>query len=401
MFVDQSLDREDEALAALRELPRFEPLVVPEQPSHFSLANVFGSFSIYTDSSKNESAEMAFNHNTLVDMLIQMSSHHKKCAQDIQDYQRGLAQKMKALDHFTTSAVQGLASIHHQAKSHADQLLSVHAIEKQAETTTTLLHGILSKIVVISDYLPAEASGPANKPSPQKYPNLYRFLNQTPSHRTGDGKGQGWISPSSSTTKLTGGSTIDGSSGSISTPSGLALLGQHSHNPTPKTRKPVATTAVASMDGSSSMSSLSSTSTIIVPQHIRTSAPTIPKARPSMALASNSLTHLPIHAGTEVGAGGTLDSQQSQDEFPATGRSIEGSSNSSSSSASLTPSSFYPSSILSSSSPFRYMSRNKTVSSKQDSLLLRASDNLRRLANKSGSTDTHSITPTTLPPGNR
>lgn len=68
--------------------------------------------------------EQAFNPNTLVDILVQMNSHSKRCAQDIQDYQRLLAVKMKSLDDYTVSAVQELGSIHQRAKVNSDQLLS-------------------------------------------------------------------------------------------------------------------------------------------------------------------------------------------------------------------------------------------------------------------------------------
>jgi hypothetical protein len=67
---------------------------------------------------------MAFNPNILVDILVQMNTHSKKCALDIQSYQRSLALRMRALDDYTTEAVQELSSVQQQAKSHGDQLLS-------------------------------------------------------------------------------------------------------------------------------------------------------------------------------------------------------------------------------------------------------------------------------------
>ncbi|KAG0092769.1 hypothetical protein BGZ93_005659 [Podila epicladia] len=119
--VGQNEEQDDEDLVALRELPRFEPLVVPEIPSQFSLASVFGSLSV---SKHSDVGEQAFNPNTLVDILVQVNAHSKRCAQDIQDYQRLLAIKMKTLDDFTSGAVQELGSIHQRAKVNSDQLLS-------------------------------------------------------------------------------------------------------------------------------------------------------------------------------------------------------------------------------------------------------------------------------------
>ncbi|KAF9172426.1 hypothetical protein BGX20_005668 [Mortierella sp. AD010] len=121
--IDQASEQEDDALVALRELPKFEPLVVPDQPTHFSLASVFGALST-TNDSKHSSSDMTFSPNVLVDMLIQMNVHNKQCAQDIQEFQRSLAQKVRTLDSYAAGAVQNLAAIHQQAKSHSDQLLS-------------------------------------------------------------------------------------------------------------------------------------------------------------------------------------------------------------------------------------------------------------------------------------
>ncbi|KAG0198889.1 hypothetical protein BGX28_007727 [Mortierella sp. GBA30] len=121
--VDQNEEQEDEALAALRDLPKFEPLVVPELASHFTLATVFGSLAISSDS-KQATSERAFNPNVLVDIFVQMNAHSKKCAQDIQEYQRSLGVKMRILDDYTTGAVQELSNIHQQVKTHSDHLLS-------------------------------------------------------------------------------------------------------------------------------------------------------------------------------------------------------------------------------------------------------------------------------------
>ncbi|KAG0044523.1 hypothetical protein BGZ83_010262 [Gryganskiella cystojenkinii] len=155
----QDEQAEDEALIALRKLPRFEPLVVPDTPSHFSLASVFGALSTSPSGSKRDSSvatDVTFNPDILVDIFLQMNTHSKKCALDIQQFQRSLAQKMKSLDDSTTEAVQELGAVQHQAKTHADQLLSVHAIAKQAQVTKLLLHTILDKVALISNYLPAE-----------------------------------------------------------------------------------------------------------------------------------------------------------------------------------------------------------------------------------------------------
>lgn len=82
-----------------------------------------------------DTAEVAFNPNVLVDILIQMNAHSKKCALDIQAYQRSLALRMKNLDDYTAEAVQDLIAVQQQAKSHADQLLSgKKQIRKQQAT---------------------------------------------------------------------------------------------------------------------------------------------------------------------------------------------------------------------------------------------------------------------------
>ncbi|KAF9362962.1 hypothetical protein BGX34_005177 [Mortierella sp. NVP85] len=116
--VDESQEQEDEALVALRGLPKFEPLITPEQPSHFSLTSVFGAFSASAES------KHAFSPSVLVDILVQINIHNKKCAQDIQGYQRSLAQKIKELDEYTVEAVKELTNVHQQAKIQSDHLLS-------------------------------------------------------------------------------------------------------------------------------------------------------------------------------------------------------------------------------------------------------------------------------------
>ncbi|KAI1295703.1 hypothetical protein EDD11_007853, partial [Mortierella claussenii] len=356
--VDQSLEQEDEALVALRELPKFEPLIVPEQPAHFSLASVFGSLSTTAGSSRHDSTELAFNPNVLVDILVQMTAHNKKCAQDIQQYQKGLALKMKTLDDFTSGAVQDLAAIHLQAKTHSSHLLSVHAMSKQAQTTTTLLHGIINKIAIISDHLPVDASGTADTPSPEKYPTLYKYLHQTP---TITGNGLGWMSASSPSPQLTG--YGHEAAKSASTASGLALLGQYSSTSRTRPSRTAMGSVTTAMSNASSSSSSSTPVAIATPaQHhppARTLALSVPKARASMALASSSLTYLP--------------ELQEEDQFRS--RSFEGSSSSSSSSP------FLSTSV--SSSPHRHMPRSLAASSLQDPQpTFKASDNLRRLASK-------------------
>ncbi|KAF9124091.1 hypothetical protein BGX30_001108, partial [Mortierella sp. GBA39] len=169
--VDPNEEEEDEALVALRALPKFEPLVVPDAPSHFSLTSVFGAFSTSADS-RGASTELAFNPSVLVDILVQINGHSKRCGQDIQEFQRSLGTKMRALDDFTAGAVQELTAIHQQAKTNSGELLSVHALSKQAQTTTTLLHGIVDKLNLISDALPTEAG--AIGISESAYPHLYR-----------------------------------------------------------------------------------------------------------------------------------------------------------------------------------------------------------------------------------
>ncbi|KAF9984825.1 hypothetical protein BGZ75_003613 [Mortierella antarctica] len=144
--VDQSDEEEDEALVALRNLPKFEPLVVPEAASHFSLSSVFGALATSSDT-RHDASERAFNPNVMVDILVQMNAHNKKCALDIQDYQRSLGLKMKALDEFTTGAVQELSSIHHQAKTHADHLLSALSMPK-ARASMALVSSALSYLTM-------------------------------------------------------------------------------------------------------------------------------------------------------------------------------------------------------------------------------------------------------------
>ncbi|KAF9941847.1 hypothetical protein BGZ65_001126 [Modicella reniformis] len=263
--VDESQEHEDDALVALRRLPKvqlrfpylkslFEPLMTPEQPSHFSLASVFGTLSASTDP-KHVSCELAFNPGVLVDILVQINSHNKKCAQDIQGYQRALVQKTKALDDYTMNAVQNLTNIHHQAKTQSDHLLSVQALIKQANTTTALLHGIVHKITALSAALPADAEE-EEELTAEKYPNLYRYLHETPRNEN---------------RRSTEGSS---SLGSASKPSGLALLG---HGTAAKTRQ------------------------LNTQQNYpaRTTAMFVPKARASMALASSALAFLPMFASSE------------------------------------------------------------------------------------------------------
>ncbi|KAG0222454.1 hypothetical protein BGX31_009122 [Mortierella sp. GBA43] len=179
--VDESPEQEDEALTTLRGLTKFEPLIVPEQPSHFSLASVFGALSTAAGP-KSASFDLTFNPAVLVDILVQINAHNKKCAQDIQGFQRSLALKMKGLDEYTYTAVKDLGNVQQEAKSQSDHLLSVHALVRQANTTTELLHEIVQKIQGIAATLPADAD--AEVPSPEKYPNLYRYLQQTPTSPT-------------------------------------------------------------------------------------------------------------------------------------------------------------------------------------------------------------------------
>ncbi|KAF9542564.1 hypothetical protein EC957_001857 [Mortierella hygrophila] len=175
--VDPNEEQEDEALVALRALPKFEPLVVPDAPPHFSLTSVFGAFSTSADS-RGASTELAFNPSVLVDILVQINGHSKRCGQDIQEFQRSLGTKMRALDDFTSGAVQELTAIHQQAKTNSGELLSVHALSKQAQTTTTLLHGIVDKLNLISDALPTDAGVVGISES--AYPHLYQYLHQPP-----------------------------------------------------------------------------------------------------------------------------------------------------------------------------------------------------------------------------
>lgn len=130
-------------------------------------------------------------------------------------------------------------------------LSAVHALVKQANTTTTLLHGIVRKIAAISTVLPSDTE--FEEPSPERYPNLYRYLQQTPCSPPGENRR----------------STENFGSG----PSGLALLGH----------------------GSGVRMRQSNTQQYPT----RTAALSVPKARASMALASSALSFLPMFASSE------------------------------------------------------------------------------------------------------
>ncbi|KAF9387749.1 hypothetical protein CPB97_002141 [Podila verticillata] len=349
--VGQNEEQDDEDLVALRQLPRFEPLVVPEVPSQFSLASVFGSLSA---SKYSDVGEQAFNPNTLVDILVQMNSHSKRCAQDIQDYQRLLAVKMKSLDDYTATAVQELSSIHQRAKANSDQLLSVHALEKQARITTSFLHGIVDKLAIISEHLPPE---PSNKEtSLESYPNLQRYLQQVPQTSSQD------------THEPPGHRQQSGSAGreSYIQPSGLALLGHNSnyqHHSIQKSNYRAASPLLASPSSTSTTTS-------------RASALSIPKARASMALASTSMDFLPSHAtamthatlsSRELSCGNStqdIPRSRTTENLPETGATTRTSTTTSR----LGPFSGTTTSIVSPQSP---------------ALPPRASDNLRKLASKS------------------
>ncbi|CAO3563029.1 unnamed protein product [Mortierella alpina] len=315
--VDQSDEEEDEALVALRNLPKFEPLVVPEAASHFSLSSVFGALATSSDT-RHDSSERAFNPNVMVDILVQMNAHNKKCALDIQDYQRSLGIKMRALDEFTTGAVQELGSIHQQAKTHADHLLSVHALSKQAQITTTLLHGIVGRLASISDFLDVE-TGSERKPSLDYLPNLYNYLHQTP--------------PAHSERE----------------PTGLALLGQ---------------------GASSSSSSSRRTNQPRQNPTRNTAALSMPKARASMALVSSALSYLTMSDPSELEQ---LSGHSSRDQ--ASGGATSEHTQAAALSGPAT------STNVGHTSLHQQLQQHNTP--QQTSL--RASDNLRRLANKSPS----------------
>lgn len=352
---------------ALRNLPKFEPLVVPDAPSHFSLTSVFGAFSTTADS-RGASTELAFNPSVLVDILVQINAHSKRCGQDIQEFQRSLGTKMRALDDFTAGAVQELTAIHQQAKTNSGELLSVHALSKQAQTTTTLLHGIVDKLNLISDALPAEAGVVGISES--AYPHLYQYLHQPPEQRHHHGY---------TSTGATNSSSIESSSASrFSAPSGLALLGQ---NTMPLNRRPTATTTTTSATGAGATTITTGTSQGYPHHHYapsRTAALAVPKARASMALASSSLNFLPMQS-TSIS---DLDSTFGSLTMDAGGLGLL--------SVSPIPRSRSVDMMQDSgvdqgqwdATTGRRMNEGNGVMSPPQQRTMRASDNLRRLANK-------------------
>ncbi|KAF9924010.1 hypothetical protein FBU30_005940 [Linnemannia zychae] len=184
---------------------------------------------------------------------------------------------MKVLDDFTSGAVQELTAIHKQAKAHSDQLLSVQALAKQAQTTTTLLHGIINKLNLLSDALPTDVGTLGITES--KYPYLYQYIHQTPEHYGHMG---------------TKGTKTGTSSENWSSPIGLTLLGQKTSL---LNKRPIATITSTSTTGISA----SATNRGYPHQHhnhmsSRTSGIAIPKARASMALASDPLNFLPLQS---------------------------------------------------------------------------------------------------------
>ncbi|GJJ77351.1 hypothetical protein EMPS_09710 [Entomortierella parvispora] len=355
----QEAQAEDEMLQALRALPRFEPLVVPETPSHFSLSSVFGALST-SQGPKRDTAEVAFNPNVLVDILIQMNTHSKKCALDIQAYQRSLALRMKTLDDYTAEAVHDLIAVQQQAKSHADQLLSVHALAKQADVTKALLANTLQKLQDVSRHLPPTPEDPSGEEpdsspwpylDPVTYPTLHHFLHQGTASHLSDPP-------------------------NFKQPSGLALLGGqgqgHGHGQ-----------GQSSAAGASSQYYLAPTGAARSRSPALVSlAPTfsIPKASPSMALASNS-------TGATLSAFTASSSSSSSSPLHKVGRdqaSLDSlasytSSSSSSIRKSQTTTGQWP--------PTNQNAVAIAIASPQPttSNAPRASDNLRRLASQAGS----------------
>ncbi|KAG0239512.1 hypothetical protein BGW41_007619 [Actinomortierella wolfii] len=133
---------EDEVLSELARLPKFSPLVLPEAPSTFSLANVFGTLAIQDSSSSAYSAGWSsptgsgsgsgsgtgsvFDADLLADILIQYQAHTKACFQDIQERQRILGTKIRQLDSVATQALQDLLAVQYQTRAHVDQLHFAH-----------------------------------------------------------------------------------------------------------------------------------------------------------------------------------------------------------------------------------------------------------------------------------
>ncbi|KAG0234624.1 hypothetical protein BGW42_006375 [Actinomortierella wolfii] len=201
---------EDEVLNELARLPKFSPLVLPETPSTFSLANVFGTLAIQDSSSSAYSAGWSsltgsgsgsgsgtgsvFDADLLADILIQYQAHTKACFQEIQERQRILGTKIRQLDSVATQALQDLLAVQYQTRAHVDQLHFVHSLARQTETMSKLLASTLEKlssIVVMhseaGDDLQGSTSTNNNDTSlagllppvdKERYPHLHAFISQ-------------------------------------------------------------------------------------------------------------------------------------------------------------------------------------------------------------------------------
>lgn len=201
-----------------------------------------------------------------------------------------------------------------------------------------MLHGILDKIDAIVDQLPTDTG--IEGPSSKSCPTLYRFLQQTSAHHR-QGQGNSSIAGAGSCSE----STLP--------PSGLALLG---HTVTSTSRR-----------------------TSMLPQNTRTAAMSIPKARASMALAPSSLAYLPVH-GTSTRVQGLstshpLDLSSSRNSISRI-RTADSSQDSDFNMAAAG----MGENILQQQSAQQHQQLHI-----HQPTTLRASDNLRRLANKSPS----------------
>lgn len=244
-------------------------------------------------------------------------------------------------------------------------LILVHALSKQAQTTTTLLHGIVEKLNLISDALPAEAGVVGISES--HYPHLYQYLHQAPEPHHYHGYN------SSATTK----SGVESSSESrFSAPSGLALLGQ---NTAPMNRRPTATSAAIPAAGTA----MSATSQGYPHHHAssRTAGIAVPKARASMALASSLLNFLPMQSTSISDLDSTFGSL-SMDNGSSGGGLLSVSPIPRSLSADMVQESGTGQGQGQWDATGRRMNEGNGVMSPPQQRTMRASDNLRRLANK-------------------
>ncbi|KAJ3102713.1 hypothetical protein HDU97_000326 [Phlyctochytrium planicorne] len=170
----QSNDEDPKDMQFLYKIPRFEPLLKSSIDTSFNWSTLFTP---PTYSSKRRDAPHTLDPIPFEGILQRIRKHSKTCIDAVLTDQKLLIERVNSMDEYCAKLANTMSGRVYQAKPHVDALTKLSSITKSAETTKSLLIGIVKALDKLDAFL-APGERLDNLENKQRYPAIVKIRNK-------------------------------------------------------------------------------------------------------------------------------------------------------------------------------------------------------------------------------